>query len=66
MVLGKKMAIFDREWGQIRHLEKGRKSPALYMVSAQWGKNYKLNSVFYVRCIICSLGQLKFSLDKYI
>ena len=27
MVLGKKVAIFDWEWGQIRPLEMGRKGP---------------------------------------
>ena len=28
MILGKNVAIFDGEWGQIRPLEMGRKSPA--------------------------------------
>ena len=28
MVLGKKVAIFDWEWGPIQPLEMGRKSPA--------------------------------------
>ena len=33
MVLGKKVAIFDWEWGRIGPLEMGRKSPAFPLVS---------------------------------
>ena len=36
MVLGKKVAIFDWEWAEIRPLEKGRKCPEEGVVGIQW------------------------------
>ena len=59
MVLGKKVTIFDWEWGRIQPLEMGRKGPGLYeqlkfhaQLSWAWNFFYNLGTCQMVTSLL--------------